>query len=98
MTRIRRIVRLTFADDHVIEFLDIYRESSPYISTFAGCIHLSLMKDADHAHIFYTVSEWASPEALENYRQSELFRATWAKTKLLFSDRPRAYSLQEFDI
>jgi heme-degrading monooxygenase HmoA len=40
-----------------------------------------------------TYSHWTGEEALDNYRHSELFRVTWAKTKQLFADRPEAWSL-----
>jgi heme-degrading monooxygenase HmoA len=39
-----------------------------------------------------TFSLWESEEALNNYRHSELFSVTWAKTKILFADRPVAFS------
>ena len=31
-------------------------------------------------------------EALNAYRHSELFRSTWAKTKVLFAEKPIAFS------
>jgi heme-degrading monooxygenase HmoA len=43
--------------------------------------------------VFFTFSIWENEEALENYRQSELFRSTWSKTKVLFSDKPNAWTV-----
>ena len=43
--------------------------------------------------IFFTLSIWEHPQALENYRNSELFKDTWSKTKALFDEqRPEAWS------
>ncbi|MFZ0490789.1 MAG: antibiotic biosynthesis monooxygenase, partial [Salegentibacter sp.] len=33
--------------------------------------------------------------ALENYRNSELFKEVWAKTKVFFNDRPEAWSVDK---
>jgi heme oxygenase (mycobilin-producing) len=88
-----RVVRMTFQPEKVPEFLEIFRQSQPFIRGFAGCQHLELLQDADNPHIFSTLSHWQSLGSLENYRQSELFKRTWAKTKALFADKPQAFSL-----
>ena len=41
----------------------------------------------------FTISHWDSEAALELYRQSELFKFTWAKTKPLFEEKAQAWSL-----
>lgn len=83
---------MTFQPDHVPAFLDLFRRTAPQIRAFAGCHHLELLR-ADEA-TFATHSHWESAEALDAYRQSDLFRTTWAATKVLFSDRPRATSYE----
>jgi heme oxygenase (mycobilin-producing) len=91
-----RIVRMTFQPEKVSDFLAIFESSKHKIRNFEGCNHLELLRDLDYPHIFSTYSLWESPEALENYRQSELFKATWAATKLLFAEKPFAFSNESF--
>ncbi|MCU0448591.1 MAG: antibiotic biosynthesis monooxygenase [Bernardetiaceae bacterium] len=90
-----RIVRMTFRPDAVAAFLEIFRSSKDKIRAFEGCQHLELLRDLDQPTVFITHSHWTGPEALEKYRQSALFQQTWAATKLLFADRPLAFSGQQ---
>ena len=93
---INRIVQLRFQAEATAEFIAIFEASQDRIRAFPGCLHLELWRDRADPRQFFTYSRWASEQALEEYRHSELFRGTWAKTKVLFSDRPRAYSLDAF--
>lgn len=90
---LQRIVRLTFQEDRTEDFIMIFEESRDKIRAFPGCISLALMKDLHQPGVYYTVSRWASPQDLEQYRNSDLFRETWAKTKALFAAPPSAHSL-----
>ncbi|MEM6326677.1 MAG: putative quinol monooxygenase [Bacteroidota bacterium] len=90
-----RTVRMTFAPSHVETFLDLFREARPKIRAREGCEHLALWRDARYPNVFTTYSLWTGPEALEAYRQSELFRTTWAQTKPLFAAAPVAHSQHE---
>lgn len=92
---IKRIVKLTFQPDKIPDFLTIFEESKSKIRHFEGCSHLELWQAKAPANVFFTYSHWEDEMALDNYRQSEFFKATWAKTKLLFADRPQAWSVQE---
>lgn len=89
---INRIVRLSFAQENVSTFLQIFENSKEQIAGFPGCNELTLLQDADNKQVFYTFSIWDSPADLENYRNSNLFRGTWQKTKVLFNDKPQAFS------
>ncbi len=91
-----RIVRLSFRSEKVDDFLQIYENSKNKIRSFKGCTHLELMRDTTYYNVFYTYSKWDSAEALELYRQSAIFKDTWAKTKLLFDNKPAAFSLSPF--
>jgi heme-degrading monooxygenase HmoA len=93
---IHRIVQLRFRAEATTEFTAIYQASNERIRAFPGCRHLELWRDRDDPRRFFTYSRWESEAALEAYRHSDLFRATWAKTKVLFSDRPLVYSLDGF--
>ena len=89
---IRRIVHMAFDEDSIDTFLDIFDQSSEHIRAFPGCRELTLLQDIDHPFRFSTYSLWDDADALEAYRQSELFRSTWARTKIHFVDRPTAVS------
>jgi quinol monooxygenase YgiN len=88
-----RIVKMHFREDEVPRFLEIFEQSKMQIRSFPGCQQLKLLK-AELPGILFTYSHWESPEALEIYRQSELFKTTWAKTKRLFRHRAEAWSLE----
>ncbi len=90
-----RIVRLSFQPDQVDTFLDIFNTSKMLIRAFEGCQHLELNKDIHHENVYYTLSKWSSPDALEAYRHSDLFKTTWAKTKVLFNAKAIAYSIRQ---
>ncbi len=87
-----RIVRMTFQADKLPDFQAIFSYSKQHIRLFPGNHHLELLRDPDQPNIRITYSLWESADALEAYRQSELFRTTWAATKALFSERTVAFS------
>lgn len=87
-----RIVRMTFQEDKVEDFLNVFNESKHKIAGFEGCHHLELHKDYHKSNIFSTYSIWEDDQALDGYRHSELFKSVWAKTKVLFADKPVAFS------
>ena len=91
---IRRIVKMTFQEDQVSTFQAIFAESKEKIRAFPGCEHLELLRCTKPANIFFTYSYWQDEERLNAYRHSELFQKTWAKTKVLFSDKPEAWSTE----
>lgn len=89
---ITRIVRMHFSSDTAEQFLRIFRENQNAIRASNGCTHLELLQDIDNPDIFFTISLWESPEALQAYRHSSLFRRTWNKTRALFAEKPAAWS------
>jgi quinol monooxygenase YgiN len=95
---IKRIVRLSFHPEKTQDFEKIFDDSKMKIIAFDGCKHLELCRDTSKKNIYYTVSHWDSEHHLNDYRNSELFTITWAKTKSLFNDRPSAYSLDSLQI
>lgn len=90
---VTRIVRMAFEPEKVSDFLSLFEGVSDQIRAFEGCHHLELLRDTTEHHVFYTVSKWTSEPDLEKYRSSDFFVETWTKTKLLFCDKPIAYSL-----
>lgn len=87
-----RLVRMTFRPDRLDTFLSIFDESAPRIRAYPGCTHLELLQDAAFPNILTTLSHWDDDAALQQYRSSNLFRGTWARTKPLFAAPPEAIS------
>ncbi len=82
---ITRIVQLNFQEHLVDQFLLGFDTTGPKIRAFEGCLSVELVQDKYKPYVFFTVSKWDSEEALEAYRQSDLFKKTWKNTKALFS-------------
>lgn len=92
---IKRIVKMTFDPARVADFKAIFEESSPRIRAFEGCRHLELWQaKPPHDNILFTFSHWEDEAALNVYRASDLFATTWARTKVLFADKPEAWSVE----
>lgn len=89
---IRRIVHMEFAPEHVEAFLELFHETAPSIRSFPGCNELTLLQETERPGFMTTYSLWDDDDALQAYRNSDLFRNTWARTKVLFSGRPSAAS------
>jgi heme-degrading monooxygenase HmoA len=89
---IKRLVKLTFQADKTADFVAIFEASKDKIRAMSGCQHVELLRDATATNVFFTLSLWDTEGSLEAYRQSDLFRTTWAKTKVLFSDKPAAWT------
>lgn len=88
-----RIVRMTFRQNGVGQFLALFEARRELIRMFDGCHHLTLCRDADRYDVFFTISHWSSISHLEQYRASALFRETWRETKALFAARAEAWTL-----
>jgi len=92
-----RIVKMTFDSTKVELFLENFNQNKEKIRNFEGCRLLELYRDKNTPTIFFSYSYWDSEQQLDNYRNSELFKAVWAKTKVLFSDKPEAWSVDKFE-
>ena len=86
---------MTFKEAEIDNFLSLFYASKEKIRNFEGCQHLSLLKDYDHPNIMTTYSIWKDQSALNQYRQSALFKEVWSKTKVKFDAKPVAFSLEE---
>lgn len=91
---ITRLVKMTFRPECLDEFKELFDSVKDAIGSFPGCRSVSLLKSSQNPCILFTISIWDSLEALENYRQSELFSRTWKKTKTLFLHAAEAWSLE----
>lgn len=91
---IKRIVKMNFREEEVPSFMEVFEASKHAIRSFPGCHHLELLQSKSERNILFTFSVWENEDALENYRQSELFITTWRKTKVLFSEKAEAWTLE----
>ncbi|MBK6263896.1 antibiotic biosynthesis monooxygenase [Marivirga sp. S37H4] len=90
-----RLVRMTFKEDKIQDFLELFNEYKEAIRNQPGCTHLELLKDIHHPNSYSTYSHWQSEEELNNYRHSETFGKVWPATKALFSEKPVAHSFEQ---
>lgn len=84
---------MSFAPGKADDFLAVFEASKSLIAGFEGCLHLELHRQADAPNVFFTLSRWRSEDDLENYRRSDVFQQTWARTKVLFDAKPEAWTL-----
>ena len=91
-----RIVKMTFQPEKTADFLKLFDAIKDQIRSFEGCEHLELMQDYDNPNSFSTYSKWHDDVALNNYRNSALFDGVWSKTKAMFSEKPKAFSLKTY--
>ncbi len=87
-----RIVQLSIIPSQVEAFTKLYTASMEIIRSSPGCLELSLLGDVVTPNCVTTLSKWKDLEALEAYRRSDFFRATWADAKRMFDEKARAYS------
>lgn len=92
-----RLVKLRFREIEVESFLNNFQEVKNKIRNFNGCHYLELLRDENDPCIFFTHSHWESNEALESYRNSDLFKNIWSETKIKFDGKPEAWSTNSLD-
>ncbi len=85
---------MSFQPDKTSDFLSVFNKSKEKIASVEGIISLELIRDRDNKNIFFTISKWKNEDFLEKYRKSELFQNTWSKTKILFNQKPEAWSTE----
>ena len=84
---------MSFENSKIEDFLENFNQNKEKIRSFEGCNLLKLLRDKNSRNIFFTYSYWDSEAHLETYRNSELFKSVWAKTKVLFNNKPEAWSV-----
>ena len=92
-----RIVKMGFYENKVDEFLNNFNANKLKIRNFKGCLFLELYRDKNNKNVFFTYSFWEAEADLEAYRQSELFKNVWSKTKPLFNAKPEAWSVDKLE-
>ena len=92
-----RIVKMSFKLDKIDDFLSNFDANKVKIRNMTGCNLLELYQDKNDPTIFFTYSYWESEKDLENYRNSDLFKRVWSETKVLFKNKPEAWSVDKID-
>ena len=90
-----RIVKMTFRDENIHDFISAFESKRNQISSFEGCLGVELLQDIKRGNTFFTYSTWKDESYLEKYRQSELFNSTWAEVKKWFSHKARGVEFGE---
>ena len=89
-----RWVHMHFKPEEVERFIGVFDQSKEAIRQFPGCLSLRLLRDPVDSCSIQILSTWQNAEDLERYRHSRLFEDTWAKTKVLFDEKPKAFSYE----
>ena len=90
-----RIVKMNFKEDKIDDFINNFNNNKDKIRNTRGCKLLELYRDKTNPTVFFTYSYWDTELDLENYRNSQLFKNVWDITKLLFKDKPEAWSVDK---
>lgn len=94
---ITRIVKMKFQEEHISEFKKFSKEIEDVIKAQEGCLALEILQDISDKSTFFTYSKWNSENDLNKYRNSDFFKNIWPKTKLWFSGKPNAWSVNSVD-
>ena len=90
-----RIVKMGFDPEKIEAFLENFQQNKEKIRGFDGCEFLELYRDKNNTNRFFTYSYWENERALEDYRNSDLFKKVWAETKVFFNEKPEAWSVDK---
>lgn len=82
-----------FSADFVAEFKILFQSLQTKIAAFEGCQSVQLLQDESNPELLFTISKWSNATQLDNYRQSEFFKQTWAIVKPNFKYKAEAWSL-----
>ena len=93
-----RIVKMEFQADKANDFEALFKSIKHKIVQTEGCFHLELWRDVDNQNVFFTYSKWQSELFLDKYKQTDIFRNAWPKTKAMFAQKPAAWSVKQIFI
>ena len=92
-----RLVKMTFKPEESARFLSLYQAVQPKILLFPGCLSVDLLHEVLDEHAYTTYSRWQSHEALEAYRQSDFFKATWSEVRQMLRTKTLAVSYRKVE-
>jgi len=91
-----RIVKLTFQEDKIADFLSFFDTIRHVVNDFPGCNGMKLLQDIHNPHIVMTYSNWNEEQDLENYRVSPQFQEIWSTIKPWFGAKAEAWSVDTY--
>lgn len=86
---------MSFQRDKISQFKEIFKTSKNQILNQPGCLSVELLQSRQDPSTFFTHSTWEKEEDLNNYRKSAFFGQVWPATKLLFKEKPEAWTLDK---
>ena len=92
-----RYVELRIQIEKVEEVRQLLKAQAPLVRSQDGCFHLEINESIDEAGLFSTYSYWTGVDALNLYRQSDVFRDFWNRVKPLFRESAHARSFVHLD-
>lgn len=88
---------MSFDNANVDFFLEGFNNNKEKIRKVEGCRLLELYRDRNISSTFFTYGYWATKADLEAYRNCDLFKTVWVKTRMLFNDNPEVWSVDKLD-
>lgn len=96
---IKRIVMMQLLPEHESLFKGIFEGAKQQIRSQPGCEGVELLRSSGEGFInIWTISLWHSEEALNAYRDTDLFLTTWKAVKPLFTAKTKAWTLTSLDL
>ena len=89
-----RIVKLHFKVERIDDFIEHFESIKWKVAHFPGCRGMKLLRGKNDPFLVFTYSKWENEEALESYRNSDLFQTLWPKIKPWFDQKPEAWSVE----
>jgi quinol monooxygenase YgiN len=93
---ITRIVKIHFQEDKIEDFLTFFEQVKWEVARQPKCGGMKLLQDKNHPNIVFTYSLWEDEEALNTYRDSELFGKIWPTIKPWFKEKAEAWTVTEY--
>ena len=89
-----RIVKLHFKVERIDDFIEHFESIKWKVAHFPGFRVMKLLRGKNDPFLVFTYSKWENEEALESYRNSDLFQTLWPKIKPWFDQKPEAWSVE----
>ncbi len=83
---------MTFEPELLGDFLAFFEPFATKIRNFPGCTYLQILQDKDSPNVIFSYSHWCDEADLDNYRNSDLFKSIWPKTKSMFLAKAEAWT------
>lgn len=93
---ITRIVKLHFQPEKTGDFLAFFETIKWQVARQPDCYGMKLLRDVNDPNIVFTYSRWKDEDALNAYRDSELFGKVWPTIKPWFGAKAEAWSVTEW--